>query len=192
MILIAGCTGVMPANAQTAVSAPAAQGSGTTNSYVVLPNNIDGTGALRVTEISATSDKAGSKIQFYKPYGLVQASVLYSTNAAVVQVGASALLFPAGHDVVYRQTSVGTYLHLTVVTNSVALGTVTLSATPGSGANQGDILYEVTKAGSIPLGATNVTLTGSCIYAGWPQWPLLIEADGTSACSVNSATATTN
>lgn len=153
----------------------------TTLSYFIAPAS--GQGIPRLQYINATSDKAGSVIQFYTAAAGTRITTA-STGTTITAVGTS---YASNDVIIVRFRATDTYQRL-VVSASTATNITTTAALQATAA-VGDTVYEVTAAGSIPVGAATKELNAGAgaIFNGQEGYPLLFEIDGTSACKINAA-----
>lgn len=158
----------------------------TTLCYAVISAYSVNGGSPVVTYLDATSDKAGSVVQFYSssaPINVTGSSsttnLACSTNG-IVGVASNAVL-------VIQHTSTDTYERR--IAYLVGPTNVAVSATFDSAVAAGDKIWLQTAKGSIPVGNASISKLGDGIYSGTPGRPLLLEVDGTSACQINAANA---
>ena len=161
-------------------------GAGTTNSYAVISAVSVRGGAPVVTYVDATSDLAGSVIQSYRVAYIMPVNLTNSSTNLYVTV-------PKGADkagvVLVRHLATDTYERLYCTTNGLTGTNVATTVAPAEEVIPNDYVYFMSAAGKIPCGATNVWRSGPGIFAGQRDLPLLIEINGTSACSLNALTA---
>lgn len=167
----------------------AGTGEGTTTlSYFIAgpstPYNQRMTGTPRLQYINATSDKAGSVIQFYTA-GEPALVTGFSTNGqkAILMAGTG---YASNDVLVVRSVANDTYARYLVTTNSTT--NVTVSANLSWALDVRDQVFKMTTAGKIPVGAATKELNAGAgaIYNGQKRKPLLFEIDGTSACKINA------
>jgi len=187
LLLLATLTLALPATAALSPAtynmgaSIASAGAGSTNAYAILPASSANEGAPVVTYVNATSDKAGAKIQCYRVGEISTASKVNSTTSVYVDDNAS----PSNATlIVIWHASAGTYERLAATAASTATNCVTTVA-PATAVAPGDMVYSMSAAGFVPLGATNVAVNGPGVFYGQLGLPLLIDVDGTSACAVN-------
>lgn len=159
----------------------------TTLCYSVVStfSRIPGGGTPMMTYVNATSDKAGSVIQFYTAGSPVQCNFTNSTVTIPV-TSTNGFNFSSGV-IVIRHYLTDTYERRVLTTSTGSTNLVVTSA-PGTTTIPGDQIWPMTTAGSIPVGSATKELNGgSGIYAGQRAKPFLFEIDGTSACQINAA-----
>jgi len=156
-------------------------GTGTTLASVVVPV---GNGRPVVTYISATSDKAASVLQFLKcTAGAQTLTVATNASQAVIYVPASS--FWAANDLaVLRHKTTDTYERVKVSATN-GLTALTLTASLGTAVVAGDVLYKMSNAGTIPVGAATKEITTVGVYQAPSGLPVIVDLDGTSACKIN-------
>lgn len=162
----------------------------TTLCYAVISSYSVNGGSPVVTYLSATSDKAGSVVQFYRssvPLNITTASS--TTNLAIATNSMSGFTSNA-IVVIQHNNSVGTpeTFERRVVYHANSTN-VAVSATFDASTAAGDKVWLQTAGGSIPVGNASITPIGDGIYSGVPGRPLLLEVDGTSACQINAVNA---
>jgi hypothetical protein len=157
----------------------------TTLCYAVISANGKNQGNPVITYLNATSDKSASIVQFYKA-GTPTAANYVSTSTSIPVVATNG--FASTDVIIIRHLADDTYERrvLTTFTSSTNL---TVTSAPTTALAVGDLVYKATAAGTIPCGATTVSLSGAGIYSGQAGKPLLLEVDGTSACQVNAVSA---
>ena len=158
---------------------------GTTNSHYVITAN--GRGRPVVSYISATSDKAGSFVEFWKASSGAQ-TIVTATNAsqAVVWVPDGSK-FAANDTVVIRHITADSYERKVV--SSQTSTNITLGSNLGTAIIAGDVIYKMTQSGKIPVGAATKEVTTTLgAYHAPAGLPVLVQLDGTSACTINLVT----
>lgn len=159
--------------------------SGTTAATVYF--TADAVKTPRLAGVVATSDKAGAVLSCRAGAGAYVVTVAVSTTTAVNQwINATNGL--EANDVLVLQKLNGNCYSSTVAsaeTNMVTLA----SGGFGIATAVGDSIYKMSAATSLPVGAATVSYQGEAIYAGNRGRPIRITLDGTSACSIASATA---
>jgi hypothetical protein len=178
----------MASVAVTAMAAPeyvTTSGSGTTAVTVYWP--ADAVRTPRIVGVIATSDKAASVLSIRKgttAYTPVVTNLVTTSTTQWLNTTNGL----AANDVVILQKASGTCYSSTVA--SVETNMVTL-ASGGFGATVAlaDQIYKLSAASTIKVGSATVNFQGPAIYAGDRGRPLRVVLDGTSACSVDSATA---
>jgi len=158
---------------------------GTTLCYAVVSANGKNQGVPVVTYVNATSDKAGSIIQFYNITTSTAANVVSTSTALPVT---STNGFASGDIIVIRHLLDDTYERRILTTFTTATNLVTTVA-PTVALVVGDIVYRAATAGFIPVGSATLQIVGDGIYAGQPGKPLLLEVDCTSAGQINAVAA---
>jgi hypothetical protein len=145
-------------------------GVGTTNgattlSWAIVPARSANNGAPAVAYISATSDKAASKVQFYKV--TAQTTARYATNSTVTLYVTATNGFASGDAIIIRHMADDSYEKRTLTGNSAATNLVTTAAPLGA-VVPGDMIYRVTTtgAGAIACGAATITPSGQYLYVG--------------------------
>lgn len=181
---------LMSATAQVALNQPytaVAVGStngATTLSWVIVPCMSANGGVPIVTYVNATSDKAGSVIQFYKVDAVTEANYASTTTSVPVSLTNG---FPASEAVIIRHKATDTYEKATVTTFTSGTN-LTLTAAPWKALAVGDSIYHITKTGvsSIPVGNATKELNGPGIFAGQRNMPLYAEIDATTSGTFNA------
>lgn len=187
-ISLAGPDGgtILPRNAFNVSASGTANGPNSTNSWTVVGGSSINGGAPMVTYVDATSDKSNSVIQTYQ-VGYIQTANLTNSGTEIYTDAVPAALMGAGI-VLIRHLPADTYERLAVV--ACATGTnYTTTVAPATTVVPGDKVYWMKASSYIPLGAANKAVNGPGIFAGQRDLPMLIEVDGTSACSINTVTA---
>jgi hypothetical protein len=139
-----------------------------------------------ITYLNATSDKAGSIVQFYTAGTPRTVNYTNSTTTLYLDsTNTSGQFTTNGGIVVIRHTATDTYERRILVFGS-SLTNLLVTVAPTAAVVPGDFVYPMTTAGFIPCGAATLSLVGNGIYAGLPGKPLLFELDGTSAVQVNA------
>lgn len=161
------------------------EGPGNTNSYAIISAQSVRGGAPIVTYVDATSDNPDSVIQCYRVGYIMNISdTSTSTNLYVNAV-------PKGADVagvlVLRHTASDTYERL--YSESATATNLVTTVAPTDSMVVGDTVYFMLANGKIPCGAANKAVSGPGIFIGQRDLPLLIEVDGTNACSLNAVCA---
>ena len=159
---------------------------GNTICYAVVSAASANGGTPVVTYLNATSDLSSSKVTFYT----------YGTNTFVNAAQPGTTFIPVnatngfvnGDVIVIRHVATDTY-EKRILTTFTTNGVLVVTAAPTVATAAGDVIYRVSAAGSIPVGAATLALTGEGIYAGEKGKPLLLEVDGTSTCQLNAVCA---
>jgi hypothetical protein len=160
---------------------------GTTNSFYVAGNYTLSQGTPIVRYLNASSDLAGSKIQFYALTN--QVTISNPTNSGTTNLVCSSTNgFAAGNIVVIKHLASDTYerLPLLLVQNTNQL---VVKFPPTTQCAAGDLLWYAAPTGSIPVGAASNSVptgAGQFMYAGQYGKPLLIEINGTSTATLNA------
>lgn len=142
-----------------------------------------------LTYLNATSDKAASVVQFYNAGVPVAASLTNSTTSIFVSItNANTAFTTNGGIIIINHVATDTY-ERRILTGGGTGTNLVVTVAPTSAVLPKDLIYQATTAGSIPVGAANLSLVGPGIYSGTPGRPLLLEVDGTSACQLNAAAA---
>lgn len=171
----------------TAFTAVSTNG-GTALSWAIISAEGFNDGVPAVTFVSATSDKAASKIQAYK---VNQTGIEKFTNSTTrLDIAATNGFAPSG-TIIIRHVLNDTYEKRTIAAGaswSTGATNIVLTAAPLQAVIPGDLIYQVTTTGaaSIPCGAATVNLSGNNIITGEGGRPLLVEIDGTSAATLNA------
>lgn len=155
-------------------------GAGTLSTVIVSARSANG-GAPAVSFVSATSDLAGSKVQFYRVVG--QTTAKYATNSTTTLSVSDTNGFSSGDVIIIQHVAYDTYEKRTLTTMSGATNLV-VTAAPLTAVWPGDVIYEVSTAGagSIAVGNATINLGGSGpIYVGQRGKPLLAEVNATSS-----------
>lgn len=159
---------------------------GTTNSYFVIGAKSVYGGAPLVTYVDATSDLTTSVIQCYRVGYVMRATVTNSTTTVYVDA------VPSGATnagiIVIRHLADDSYERLAVTSTSSSTN-LTTTVAPATTTVPGDFVYYMHTNGKIPVGNTNKAVSGVGIFAGQKDLPLLIEVNGTSACTLNAVRA---
>ena len=140
-----------------------------------------------VISICATSDKAGSVIDFFAKTGSEQTVTATPTNGAtVVYITNTGLAMTTNDVVVYYHDTSGTMDGTTV--SAATTTNITLAAGITEAGNASDVVYEVSRQGQVAVGSNSVNLSGSAIFCTPKESPIRLVLDGTAACKL-SATA---
>jgi hypothetical protein len=161
-------------------------GSALTNYAIIGANTVSG-GAPVVTFLDAQAVGTAAFVQFYDCTNVAKATAATTntrTNAVNTTNG-----FTTGTVVVVRHMTNDTYERL-LCTASPAAGQIAFVSDPVTALRAGDLIYQQTATGKIPINTTNAgstisvtRITGRCIYAGKPGVPLL--ADVVTATGTN-------
>lgn len=153
------------------------------NYFVVPP--FGGSRKARVLYVNATSDKAGSVIQFYNSAAPINVTNSSVSGTNVVWASGTGL---SGSDIlIVRSVSGETFQRVTV--SSATDGYITLNQNLSFALVAGDKVYKATTAGFIPVGAATKEVNasvGGCYFSQGLDRPLLIDLDGTSAVHINA------
>jgi hypothetical protein len=172
------------AHAQT-WGAATGNANGTTNTVAVIPAGNGGTPIVEY--LSATSDVAGSVVQFYAagPAVLVNGTSAADGTNVITAGGTNAfapadriLLRAVGSDL-YQLTTVGTV----GPTNITTLNALSRALAPG------DAIYKLSTSGRIPVGAATVSIAGP-LWVGDRGRPVAMVLTATNSASINSVTFT--
>jgi hypothetical protein len=165
----------------------------TTLCYSVVSARGKNGGVPVITYLSATSDKAGSVVQFYTASNAV--TVQAANTTVTIPLSGSAITNVAlcfntnGGIVVIEHKATDTYERRILGASGSDTNLVVTSA-PTVALAAGDVIYPMYTAGSIPVGNATLGLgPGDGIYSGQAGRPLLLEVDGTSACQINAVSA---
>jgi len=137
---------------------------------------------------SATSDKAGSVVDVYT-YDNTKTTVDASSASGQTVLSVTATTGFDTSDRILIQHANGTLE--TGVVNTIQAGvSLTLTANLVNTTAVGAVVFELKKVGTFACGATTVANYGgpNGIVGGVPGSPMVIVLDGTSACSINTAT----
>ena len=187
-----GLMGVMASAAPQPASTGFAVGTtngATTLSYAVIPVGGDtaADSAPRVQFINAGSDLATSQVQFYRVLSSITATYTNSTVTLFVNSTNTGDAWQSGTVLIWHGLD-GKYEKRTLTANTGSTNVVVTAATLGA-VRPGDKLYKVTTtgAGAITWGASTNSLvgTGSALYIGQRQSPLLVEINATTAGAIN-------
>lgn len=158
--------------------------------YSVVSANSKNQGSPVLTYLNATSDKAGSVVQFYTAGQPVVANDTNTTVTIPVNVSNSSNYFNANGGIIVIQHKATDTYERRVLTTFTGTTNIVVTVAPTTTVAIGDIIWPMTAAGSIPVGNATLTLgPGDGIYCGQKMKPLLMEIDGTSACQINAAAA---
>lgn len=154
----------------------------TTLSYLAIPGTY---GLPRVQYLNTTSDLSNSVVKLYKSGAAIVATAPSTNGTSVVNAPGTGNV--ASNDVIVVWSPTTGAIERLVV-SSVAAGTITTSGTLVYDHPTGSTVYKMTSAGTIPVGAATKELNaqGGAIWNGQSRLPLLLEVNGTSACSLNS------
>jgi hypothetical protein len=182
--------------APTDMTVWAGGGATNTTSWAAVPHTSRGsTGNTAVspvlTYLNATSDAAAGKVQFYNAgrpavcayTNLGTTIYLNITNAMTLATGG--FNTNAGVILIYHKAS-GLFDRRVLGGSPSGTNLVTTVATTNL---VGDIIWPMTPAGYIPVGAATKEIVGTGIYSGEPGEPLLMDITGTSNSCINAASA---
>jgi|ERR1043165_3202543 hypothetical protein len=160
----------------------------TTLSYAVVSANSANGGVPVVRFISAGSDKATSRVQFYRVDAFTSANYTNSTTRLDVD---STNNIADGGTIVIRHTIDDTYEKRTLTTSTGSTNLV-VTVAPLEAVIPGDIIYHVTQsgAGCIRLGVATNNISGDSVYVGQAGYPLLLEVDATTSGELNVVSGT--
>lgn len=161
--------------------------SGALNYAVISAYSATGLPA-KVTHIDGTSDLATSKFLFYSVPAYCG---ITNTNTTVTIPVNQTNGFAANDIVVLRHVATDTY-ERRVITSLVS-NSIVLTVAPTVAVRNGDIMYTCRTNGFIPRSnsSTNTVVDSPTgFYTAQPNLPLLIDLDGTSACTINLVNAT--
>lgn len=162
--------------------------SGTTLASYVIPI---GDGHPSVTYVNATSDKAGSVLQFYKATsGSHTLAIATNASQAVVWVP-DGTKYSANDVVVLRHKLSTGDIYERLVVSSATSTNLTMTGNLSTAVLVGDQLWKMTKYGTIPVGAATKEVASSVAYGLYNApggRPVLLDLDGTSACKINLIT----
>jgi hypothetical protein len=157
---------------------------GATNSHAIIPAN--GEKVAQVDYVNVTSDKAASKLLYYKTSDPI--IVTLGTNASQAVIYAPGTGNLAANDIiVLRHVASETYERLVV--SAVAATTVTATANPTAATVAGDLIYKVSTSATftgafVPVGNATVSVSGASFF-GQQNKPTYVEVDGTAASQIN-------
>lgn len=154
-------------------------GTGTTAATVTFAPAPTGK-PFSVVFVDVTSDKAGSTLKYITASDTRVVTGGSQANLTTFTVGSTNGV--AGNVLVQRAFTATTFL--AAVTNLTG-GTTVVLTTSNAPLSAGDRLY-ILQTNTTPLGAATLRLAGECVFQA-PAGPLLIQADGTSAVTVNNA-----
>lgn len=157
--------------------------TGTTLSYYVV--SAAGNGVPRVQYINATSDKSTSVLKFYTPSVTRLITATGASGQAVITADSTG--FAVSDVCVVRHVATDTYERLVIsATNST---TITFTANLAASVAAGDYVNKMAAKGTIPVGATTKEINAAHggVFNGASGKSVLIDLDGTSACSINVA-----
>jgi hypothetical protein len=144
---------------------------------------------IRVVNLNGQSDKGAAVFSFRTgtaAYKVASAAVSTATN--IVLTATNGL---AANDVILIQTASGSFTNATIHGFESTGTNVALTAQIGFAVAAGDAVYELGSATTIRCGTNNpaapTTYAGEAIYVGTIGRPVMIQVDGTSACT-NTAT----
>lgn len=175
---------------------------GGSTSYVVVPahsSQLEGGPAgtigaqAIVTSLSVTSDLATAVVQGYKVATVAVATFTNSTVSlpvATTNTSPGNIKWDSG-TVVIRHMLTDQYEKRTLTTSGGTTN-LELTAAPLETVVPGDLIYQVTTVGAPIIaigGATTLNLSGENLIAGQPGMPILLQANGTSACSIENVSA---
>jgi hypothetical protein len=188
-LLLVGCATPEPATAQLAVYSAAGTAFNDANldpaSFVVIPPSSAGTAI--VTHVGASSDKAGSVLQFWRVTAQTVAPV-NSTNFVIHVARTNGFSTTATVLIHYR----GTDTYGVRVLEAMGASTLTVNDNFDNPAvKAGDSIYRVEATGPfIPVGQdATITVSGPAITAGERNKPLFLSVSGGTNATVNAATA---
>lgn len=182
--------------------------------YVVVPNRSQNDGDIIITGVSATSDKTGAVLQFYRDTNTWVAAAGYTNTTTTNYIattastgtgstnGIGALSFllvehnGSGGTILYELLQVSSVQGTPYVTNIVVspsgtttnyiIGLVTTTQATNN-VVPGDTIFQMVtnNAGNIPVGVANKVLNANCIYAGKRTKPLLAIITGGTNASID-------
>lgn len=161
---------------------------GTTLCYSINSALSANQGTPLLTYISATSDKAGSALQFYNVTTNTDCNFVSTTTSIPVRSTNGI----AVNDIIVLRHAIDDTYERRIVTTFTSATNLTVTVAPTVAMAVGDFVYRCATNGAyIPVGNATVQIIGTVagIYAGQPNMPLLIDLDATSACQINLATA---
>ncbi len=154
--------------------------AGSTLSHAVVP--AAGQDRVRIQYANGTSDKAGSLLTFRKASA---SAVVTAASASDQKVINAPPYSGAAQDDVVVLLSLGAGQAVRGVVDSVVANTsITLKSNLGLSLLPGDRVYLMAAAAQIPVGAATKEANAPTVFAAL-EGPVLIELDGTSACSIN-------
>lgn len=157
--------------------------AGTTLSQVVIPAGARD--RIRLQYVNATSDKAGSLLDFKAPAKSVTVTAISASNQKVIN--APPYAGAAQNDVVVLFSfATGTGMRGVVDLVDTVAGTITLKANLGLAMAPGDRVHQMASRGQIPVGATTKETNAPTVFTV-TDGPLLVDLDGTAACRINLA-----
>lgn len=184
--------------------------------YAVITTESKTGGEPIVTYLNATSDLSSSVVQFYISTNKCTSVFApgFTNTTTIYYVNSTNLFVPGDLVVIEHMNATNTYnipssyemgflstFGAAVATNVVNSGgatgsytnyvyTMTNAVAAVSPIQIGDNIYQMTKGGNIPVGATTITPSSAGgLYSGRRGSPLLMVLTGTSACTINAASA---
>ena len=171
--------------AQSGFSACTTNGA-TTLSYAIVSANSASGGAPIVTYVNAASDKANSRLQFYRVDAATSAN--FSNSTVTLPVNSTNGIGDGSGVIIIRHVASDTYEKRTLTTSTGSTNLVVTVAPLGTVA-PGDLIYHATQtgAGCIRWGAStnSVGPSNGPLYSGQAGLPLLVEIDATTVGEVN-------
>ncbi len=157
--------------------------AGSTIASVIASANAYNGGAPCATAYSFTSDLSGARAIFYKCVTNTTANYANTTVSVPVR---STNDFVSGDIIVIRHTADDSY-ERRILTTFTSGTNLTVTVAPSTAVAIGDIIYRCStnNAGSILVSNATVTSQATGLYHGQPGCPLLVDLNGTSACSIN-------
>jgi hypothetical protein len=157
--------------------------AGTTLSHVVIPAG--GRDRIRLQYVNATSDKAGSLLDFKASTASTAVTAASAANQKVIN--AVPYAGAAQNDVVVLFSfATGTAVRGVVDAVNAVAGTITLKANLGLALSPGDKVHLMASRGQIPVGNATKEANAPTVFTV-AEGPVLIDLDGTSACRINLA-----
>lgn len=153
-------------------------------SYYVV--SAEGAGAPVVTHIDATSDLTTSVLQFYCQSSTTTQCTNTSNLAATNVVYVQSTNGFASNDVVVIWYKASDLYQKTKINADPGTGTLTLAQNTDRVISDGDAIIKMTAAGSLVIGNTTKNYNGVGLFYGSPGCVLLVEANGTAACQINT------
>jgi hypothetical protein len=157
--------------------------AGSTIASVIASANAYNGGAPCVTAYSFSSDLSSARAIFYKCVTNTTANYANTTVSVPVR---STNDFVSGDIIVIRHTADDSY-ERRILTTFTSGTNLTLTVAPTTAVAIGDTIYRCStnNAGSLLISNLTVTAQSTGLYHGQPGCPLLIDLNGTSACSIN-------
>jgi hypothetical protein len=158
--------------------------AGTTLSWAIVGARSANNGMPSINLLSATSDLSSSVISFWQCDAITEANLTNSTTTLYVpQTNGVA----DNGTIIIRHITDDSYEKRTLTTSTGATNLL-VTVAPLTTVVPGDIIYHMIKTGkgTIPVGATTLTLNGGSLYTGPRGRPLMVDINGTSSATLNA------